>query len=124
MKNLESRRIRYLQDALPIRLGGLAANLSRVASFSQHASIRETVSDIMLETRWFIEWTALELEVNKAAELVKLQVQLALWDLESRHNWHSENWRHELAGKAREWSQRVLEMSGLLATRAAVSDSR
>ena len=86
MKNLESRRVRYLQDAVPVRLGGLAANLSRIASFSQHAGIRETVSDIMLETRWFIEWTALELEVTKAADLVKLQIQLALWDLESRQH--------------------------------------
>ena len=85
MKNLESRRVRYLQDAVPVRLGGLAANLSRIASFSQHAG---TVSDIMLETRWFIEWTALELEVTKAADLVKLQIQLALWDLESRQHWH------------------------------------
>ncbi len=85
MKNLESRRVRYLQDAVPVRLGGLAANLSRIASFSQHAGIRETVSDIMLETRWFIEWTALELEVTKAADLVRLQIQLALWDLESPH---------------------------------------
>jgi len=121
MKSFESRRIRYLQDALPIRLGGLAANLSRVASFSQHAGIRETVSDIMLETRWFIEWTALELEIIKAAELVKLQVQLALWDLESRQHWHNESWRKELAAKAREWTQRVLEMSGLLTPRIAVS---
>ena len=47
MKNLESRRVRYLQDAVPVRFGGLAANLSRIASFSQHAGIRETVSDIM-----------------------------------------------------------------------------
>ncbi len=116
MKNLESRRVRYLQDAVPVRLGGLAANLSRIASFSQHAGIRETVSDIMLETRWFIEWTALELEITKAADLVKLQIQLALWDLESPQYWHNESWRNELTAKAREWMQRVLEMSGLLKT--------
>lgn len=116
MKNLESRRVRYLQDTVPVRLGGLAANLSRIASFSQHAGIRETVSDIMLETRWFIEWTALELEITKAADLVKLQIQLALWDLESPQYWQDESWRNELTAQAREWMQRVLEMSGLLKT--------
>jgi hypothetical protein len=114
MKNLESRRARYLQDALPIRLGGLAANLSRIASFSKHAGGQHAVADIFLESRWFIEWTALELEIMQAAELVELQVNLALWDLESRQNWSDENWRSELRRQAHHWSQRMLEMSGLL----------
>jgi len=120
MKNLEQRRSRYLQDTLPIRLGGLAANLSRVASFSKHAGIQETVSDILLESRWFIEWTAQEFEIVRAAELVKLQVQLALWDLESRQKWQDENWRGALANEANHWSQRLLEMSGLMPPRVAV----
>lgn len=114
MKNLEQRRARYLQDALPIRLGGLAANLSRVASFSKHAHIQETVSSILLESRWFIEWTAQELEIFQTAELVELQVQLALWDLESHRHWNDEKWRNSLSNEAQRWSQRILEMSGLM----------
>jgi len=120
MTILDQRRSRYLQDTLPIRLGGIAANLSRVASFSKHAGIQETVSDILLESRWFIEWIASELEVTKAAVLVKLQVQLALWDLESRQNWGDEKWRGVLANEANQWSQRILEMSGLMPPRVAV----
>lgn len=114
MKNLEQRRLRYLQDALPVRLGGLAANLSRIASFSKHAGGQQAVMDISLESRWFIEWTALEFEVLQTAELVELQVKLAVWDLESRQSWSDENWRNALVSKAQQWSQRVLEMSGLL----------
>jgi hypothetical protein len=114
MSNLEQRRSRYLQDALPIRLGGLAANLSRIASFSKHDGVREVISSILLESRWFIEWTAKELEIHLAAELVELQIQLALWDLESQHNWRDESWRNMLANNAQQWSQRLLEMSGLL----------
>ena len=116
MKNLDQRRSRYLQDNLPIRLGGLAANLSRVASFSKHAGVRDVVSSILLESRWFIEWTAKEFEISKAAELMDLQRQLTRWDLESEQNWHDENWRNSLADKASQWSQRILEMSGLLST--------
>jgi len=119
MKNLENRRIRYLQDALPIRLGGLASNLSRLASFSKHAGSQQVVAEIFLESRWFIEWTARELEILQAAELVELQVKLALWDFESRQNWNDESWRNALVSKATQWSQRVLEMSGLLTTRVA-----
>ncbi|MDZ7289758.1 MAG: hypothetical protein ONB44_06980 [candidate division KSB1 bacterium] len=114
MNNFDQRRSRYLQDSLPIRLGGLAANLSRIASFSKHAGTREVVSSILIESRWFIEWTAAELEMHQAAELVELQVQLALWDLQSPQKWHDENWRHGIAAKVGQWSQRILEMSGLL----------
>jgi len=114
MKNLESRRARYLQDALPIRLGGLAANLSRIASFSKHAGSQPVVADIFLESRWFIEWTALELEILQAAELVELQINLALWDFESRQSWNDESWRSALANQSMQWSQRVLDISGLL----------
>jgi hypothetical protein len=119
MKNLEQRRSRYLQDALPIRLGGWAANLLRLASFSKHHGSRQVVADIFLESRWFIEWTALELEIFQAAELVELQVKLALWDFESRQKWNDENWRNALVSKATQWSQHVLEMPGLLTTRIA-----
>lgn len=114
MSNLEQGRSRYLQDNLSIRLGGLAANLSRIASFSKHDGVGEVVSSILLESRWFIEWTASEFEISKAAELVDLQRQLALWDLESHQNWHDETWRNMLAENAKQWSQRILEMSGLL----------
>jgi hypothetical protein len=48
MSNLEQRRSRYLQDNLPIRLGGLAANLSRIASFSKH----DGVGDVVLSILW------------------------------------------------------------------------
>ena len=36
MKNLDTVRERYLRDPLPVRLGGLAANLSRIASFARN----------------------------------------------------------------------------------------
>jgi hypothetical protein len=99
-------------------LGGLAANLSRIASFSKHDGVGDVVSSILLESRWFIEWTAQELEIIKAAELVRLQIQLALWDLEGQQNWHDERWRSMIAAEASQWSQRILEMSGLLSTRS------
>lgn len=114
MKNFDRRRSRYLQDAIPIRLGGLAANLARIASFSKHPGHHEVVADILVESKWFIEWTAAELEIHQAAELVGLQLTLARWDWESHQNWHDETWRNRLAENAKQWSQRILEMSGLL----------
>ncbi len=114
MENLDQLCSRYLQDAIPIRLGGLAANLARIASFSKYPGHQEAVADILVESKWFIEWTAAELEVPKAAELVGLQLKLAQWDWDRRQNWHDENWRNMLADNARRWSEYILEMSGLL----------
>ena len=114
MKNLEKRRSRYLQDFPPVRLGGLAANLGRIASFSKYADHQDVVDSILQESKWFIEWTASELEIHEAAELVRLQVQLALWQLQSKNRWNDESWRLELAADSRRWSERLFEMSGLL----------
>lgn len=114
MKNWSSIRERYLRDDLPIRLGGLAANLGRIKSFSMHDASREPVESLIDESKFFIEWTASEAETHTAAELVELQIQLALW----QHNWAT-IWpdsakRNQMAEASGAWSKRVLELSGLL----------
>ena len=76
-------RERYMRDGLPVRLGGLAANLSRIKSFASREGNREAVESLIDESKYFIEWTAAEAEVDTAAELVELQVQLARW----QRNW-------------------------------------
>ena len=82
MKDWSAIRERYMRDALPIRLGGLAANLSRIKSFSANDASREAVASLIDESKMFIEWTAAQAETETAAKLVELQVQLALWQLQ------------------------------------------
>jgi hypothetical protein len=53
MNRLEKRQTRYMQDPVPVRLGGLAANLSRVASFSRHVGHQEAVSEMLEESKCF-----------------------------------------------------------------------
>ncbi len=114
MKNREKRRVRYLRDSTSVRLGGLATNLGRIASFSKYGDHQDVVDSILQESKWFIEWTAADLDLQRGAELVRLQVQLALWQLQSRKNWSTESWRNELAADSKQWSERLLGMSGLL----------
>jgi len=83
MNDWSSRRERYLRDALPIRLGGLAANLARVKSFSDHPDHREVVESLIDESKFFIEWAAPDADLLVQAALVELQVQLACW----QHAW-------------------------------------
>jgi len=114
MRDWTALRERYLRDGLPTRLGGLAANLGRIKSFAAHGGSREVVESLMDESRLFIEWTAAEAEVSTAAELVEIQVQLAGW-LDSWPRIRDDPaMRNKVAEQAGVWSQRVLEMSGLL----------
>jgi hypothetical protein len=105
---------RYLRDELPTRLGGLAANLARIRSFSSHAANRDVVESLLDESKFFIEWTAADADVDTAAELVELQVQLAQWQRRWADIWADPAQRSRVAEESRLWSQRVLGMSGLL----------
>ena len=103
-----------MRDPLPIRLGGLAANLSRVKSFALHDANQAAVASLLEESKFFIEWTAGEAETSTAAELVELQVQLALWGRAWDEIWRDGARRQEVVRISGQWSQRVLELSGLL----------
>lgn len=114
MKDWSNIQERYLQDELPVRLGGIAANLSRVKSFATHDANQEAVASLLEESKFFIEWTAGEAEISAAAELVELQVQLSLWGYAWNEIWPDIAQRQQVANASSQWSQRVLELSGLL----------
>jgi hypothetical protein len=108
----ESIKARYLRDPLPVRLGGLSANLARVRSFSDHPDHQEVVAKLLGESMLFIEWTAEAVTLDVRAQLVELQVQLAQWRHECPALWADAAAREAMARQADAWSQRVLEMSG------------
>lgn len=114
MKNWPAIRERYLRDNLSIRLGGLAANLSRINSFTAREASCEAVESMIDESKFFIEWTAAEGDVNMAEVLVELQVQLARWGLNWATIWSDPVHRRQVAEQSSAWSKRILEMSGLL----------
>lgn len=115
MKNWVALKERYLRDHLPIRLGGIAANLARIKSFSQDVENSVVVESLLQESKWFIEWTAADAEIEIAAELVELQVQLACWQCCWSEIWEDSEQRMEVADRAKMWSEKVLNFSGLLA---------
>ena len=114
MRDYSKTRHRYLRDQLPVRLGGIAANLARVKSFSTHAENSILVNSLVEESKYFIEWTAAEADVEVAAELVELQLQLVRWQRTWTTIWPDPVKRQEVAETAKRWSDRVLELSGLL----------
>lgn len=114
MRNQTAIRERYLRDPLSIRLGGLAADLARVQSFSDNSNLRDAVEGMLEESRFFIEWMAPDAELEKQVVLVELQRQLTRWQHSWVHIWADPARRAAVAEQAGVWSERVLGMSGLL----------
>ena len=77
-------RERYLRDQLSVRLGGLAANLARIRSFSDHPDHRDVVESLLEESKFFIEWTVPDAELDVQTVFVELQLQ------EGDNNHHEE----------------------------------
>ena len=114
MKDWTAIRERYLRDDVPVRLGGLAANLRRVKSFCERDANRDVVEGLLDESKFLIEWTAAETEMDVAAELVEMQVQLACWQREWASIWADGERRRAVAQQSSAWSARALKLSGLL----------
>jgi hypothetical protein len=116
MKDWPAIRDRYLQDPLPVRLGGLAANLRRIKSFAHHDNNKKATENLVDESKFFIEWTALDAGIDTAAELVEIQIQLAHWKRGWDKIWADPVQRARMTERSLEYSERILEMSGLLKT--------
>lgn len=114
MKDFASTKIRYLRDDVPVRLGGLAADLARIGSTSANPANSHVVEVLLEEARRFIEWTAEALDVDTAGELIDLQLALTLWVRAWEHARASPVERALLAHQATCWSDRVLALSGLV----------
>lgn len=114
MRDLSILQNRYLRDTLAVRLGNLASNLAHISSFAKKQTNPVAVERLLDESRFFIEWTAAEAQVEKAEELVALQIQLSEW----LHNWNQiQNNPDQLkivTQRSSDWSERVLNISGLL----------
>jgi hypothetical protein len=114
MNDMVKIRERFLKDDIPTRLGNLASNLRRIKSFSSLDVNQEVVKDLLDESKYFIEWTAAETEIHTAGELVELQILIARVTFNLDRIWVDSNRRNNLAEQAMQWSDRVLELSGLL----------
>ena len=114
MMKLEKLRERFLRDPLPRRLGGLAATLGRISSSARRASDPQTVTNLLNEAKHLLEWTAADTAPETAAELVKIQLMITLW----QHAWEQASQypqqRLLLSVQAKDWSDKALDFSGLL----------
>ncbi|MEP7199971.1 MAG: hypothetical protein ABI874_09155 [Chloroflexota bacterium] len=115
----QKKRERFLRDPLPIRLGGIAANLGRVDAFANNPQNGDIVARMIDESKSFCEWAGLDAtatELKTAHTLLVVQRQLVRWEQHFDAIYADPVRRAEMAETARAWSDRLLQMSGLLTT--------
>jgi hypothetical protein len=110
----EKLRERFLRDPLPLRLGGLAATLGRISSSARKSTDPSVVTNLLDEAKHLIEWTAAETEPETAAELVRMQTRLTLWQRALEVACQNPQQRLLLSVQAKDWSDKVVDFSGLL----------
>jgi hypothetical protein len=114
MTDKEKLRQRFLRDPLPRRLGGMAATFGRISSSARRSQDPAVVSDLLDEARHLIEWTAGETEPEVAAELVRIQTLLTLWQKAWSTASQDSRQRLLLSVQAKDWSDRLVDFSGLV----------
>ena len=114
MTDTAAIRERFMRDPVPVRLGGLAANLARIRSFSEPPGHFEAVRQLIGESRMFVDLLVQDAGAELAAELCRLRDCLIWWE----QGWPEIARRPDavaaLSVEAGQWSKRVLERSGLL----------
>lgn len=114
MKDKTRVKARFLRDPIPRRMGGIAASLARISSSARREGGGESVAEMMQEVKYYIEWTAAELDPEVAADLVDIQIALALWQSGWAQAAKNRHQRNILSFQAKKWSDRVMAASGLL----------
>jgi len=114
MTKKEKLRERFLRDPLSRRLGGLAATLGRISSSARKSVDPTIVSNLLDEAKHLIEWTAADTEPETAAELVRMQMMISLWQRAWTEASQNPQQRLLLSVQAKNWSDKAIDFSGLI----------
>ncbi len=77
MNNYLLEQQAFIKNDLPSRLKQLADLLLQIKSLSGHDA--QSTSGLIKDCRYLIEWTAPEMEIDRAVKLVEVQRQLSYW---------------------------------------------
>ena len=114
MKNSAERLNRYLSDPPKVQIGGIAANLARIRSFSQNPDNRAIVRGLVEETALFLRNAKVPNDSAIATDLARLQTLLELWGAILTDPTASPESLASVADQAGNWSRQLIEGTGLL----------
>ncbi|MFH1189648.1 MAG: hypothetical protein V1682_03035 [Candidatus Omnitrophota bacterium] len=115
MSNIDEIRIRYLKEPFDRRLGHLASDLMRISGFLDNTKNRKVVTDILEESKFFIEWAAPEAPLHIQELFSEIQSRLALWHRHLLMAKEDSREIEELVKNTKRWSAQLVQFSGLLA---------
>ncbi len=104
----------FLQESPARQLGALAATLGRISSSAEKVTRSKLIIVMLDECLRFIEWTIPNQTESTINELQTFGVMLKLWRDSWEHAQVDEHLRALLSVQAKQWSDRALELSGLL----------
>ncbi len=70
-------------------LPSITYHVTTTKSFSNNIRNYEVVESLLNESKFFIEWTAAEAEIDTAATLIDLQIILARWQYNMSRIWEN-----------------------------------
>ncbi len=114
MRDLSTLRERFLRDRVAIQLGNIASNLGRTSAFIQSEIEQAAITDLFDETKAMIDWAAPSATLDQQFILVELQRSLVRWRFAWADIAQDATQRVGVADKAREWSDRLIAIAGLL----------
>ena len=104
----------FIKETPARQLGALAATLGRIASSAEKSARTKAIVPMLDECLQFIEWTLARQPETASGELQDISVMLKLW----RDSWEyaqaDNHLRELLSVQAKQWSDRALDLSGLL----------
>lgn len=96
-------------------MGHLASDLAKISSFLENPKNTKAVSDILEESKFFIEWLAPEAPIHIKELFSEMQPKLALWQLLIFRNKEAQLNKKDLQHATKIWSSKLIKLSGLLA---------
>jgi hypothetical protein len=107
---IQEQRERYQTMDWPQQLGNLASTLARVSARASSPQYDALVADLLREAALLIEWSAPRVPSIFWLELATMQREVLAW----RRLWPLDPARSLLALQARNQSDRLLQMAGLV----------
>jgi hypothetical protein len=111
MTNLTYLQENFVQHSVATRLSNLATHLTQIQSLLHDPALMNLVNDLIDESRYFIEWTVPEMDIDQAAELVDLGRFLTRWLFDWEQIWSSAEVKNQIIQELGIWSERVLQIA-------------
>lgn len=114
MRNQPEIQERFLKESPEMRLGHLASDLARIASFIEMQLKTEAIKTVIEESKFFAEWAARDAKPEIQMFLAGIRGFLAQKELELNSLSSNQEWKKEVSQYVRACSDGLLKKAGLI----------